>query len=57
MSTYSASRRVNDHDHPLDGRLGGYCQGPIPWVPWATSYGPTDIDTTQFPPVAHDWGI
>jgi hypothetical protein len=37
MRTYSASHRVNDSGHPLDGRLGGYCRG---LVPRATSYGP-----------------
>jgi hypothetical protein len=30
--------------HPLDGRLGGYYQGPVLWVPWAAIYGPTNLD-------------
>jgi hypothetical protein len=40
MSTYSADHRVIEFGHPLDGRLGDYCRGLVPWVPWATGYGP-----------------
>jgi hypothetical protein len=40
MSIYSASRRVNGSDHPLDGRLGSYYQGLVPQVPRVTGYDP-----------------
>jgi hypothetical protein len=48
---------VNGPDHPLDGMLGGYCRGLVPRVSLATGYGPTNLDITQFPPVANGWGI
>jgi hypothetical protein len=56
MSTYFVSHRVNDPDHPLDGRLGGYYCGLLPWVPRAASYGPTNLDMTLFPLAANVWG-
>jgi hypothetical protein len=34
----------------------GLLSGLVPWVPWPTSYGPTNLDTTLFPPAANDWG-
>jgi hypothetical protein len=52
MSTYSASRRVKGFGHPLNGRLGGYCQGLVPRV---TGYGPKP-GYDLFPPMAHGWG-
>jgi hypothetical protein len=42
--------------HPLDGRLGSYCHGLVPWVPIATCYGSTNLDMTQFPPAAKQLG-
>jgi hypothetical protein len=32
MSTYSAHRRVTGSGHPLNGGLGSYCRGLVPWV-------------------------
>jgi hypothetical protein len=40
MSSYSTHRRVTGFGHPLNGGLGGYYQGNLPRVPWATTYGP-----------------
>jgi hypothetical protein len=54
MSTYFASHRVNSPGHPLDRTLGGYYRGLVPLVPWATYYGPTNLDSTQFLPIAND---
>jgi hypothetical protein len=28
------------------------CQGPVPRVPQATGYNPTNLDTAKFPPAA-----
>jgi hypothetical protein len=56
MSGISTSHQVNDLGHPLGGRLRGYYWGPIPLVPWATSYGATNLDMTWFPPVTNSWG-
>jgi hypothetical protein len=56
MSTYSASRRVNRLDHPLNERLGGYCQGLVARVPRVTDYDPKNLDTVRFPPVVNGWG-
>jgi hypothetical protein len=56
MSTYSASHRVNSPGHPLDGRLGGDYRGPVPRVPWATGYGPMNLDMALLPPMANGWG-
>jgi hypothetical protein len=56
MSTYSVSRQVNGPDHPLNGRLGGYCQGLLPRVPRGAGYGPANMDTTLFLPAANSWG-
>jgi hypothetical protein len=41
--------------HSLDGRLVGYYRGLVPRVPWAASYGPTNLDTTLFPPAVNGW--
>jgi hypothetical protein len=38
MSTYSAHRRVTSSDHPLNGGLGGYCQGQVPRVSRVADY-------------------
>jgi hypothetical protein len=46
MSTYFAIRQATDSGHPLDRRLRGYCRDKLPWVPWATGYGPKLLDTT-----------
>jgi hypothetical protein len=46
---------VNDPGHLLDGRLGGYCQGLVLWVPQASGYDPTNLDTTLFPAMANGW--
>jgi hypothetical protein len=35
-------------DHP--------CRGPVPTVPQAAGYDPTNLDTTQFPLATNDWG-
>jgi hypothetical protein len=40
MSTYSTIRKATGSNHPLDGRYGGYCQGLVPQILWATGYGP-----------------
>jgi hypothetical protein len=32
------------------------CQGPVPRVPRAAGYGPTNLDMTMFPLVAIGWG-
>jgi hypothetical protein len=32
------------------------CRGLVPWVPWAAGYGPKNLDTIRFPPVANGWG-
>jgi hypothetical protein len=45
MSTYSTHSRVTGSDHLLNGGLGGYYQGNLPRVPWATGYGPKIVDT------------
>jgi hypothetical protein len=31
---------VTSSGHPLDRRLGGYCRGLVPWVPWFIGYDP-----------------
>jgi hypothetical protein len=49
MSTYFAHHRVTGSGHPLNGGLGGYCQGNLPHVPWATGYGPKILDTIGSP--------
>jgi hypothetical protein len=40
MRIHSAHHRVTNFDHPLNGGLGGYCQGNLPQVPWAAGYDP-----------------
>jgi hypothetical protein len=55
MSTYFVSRRVNGPDHTLNRRLKGYCRGPVPWVPRATDYDPTNLDMTRFPLATNGW--
>jgi hypothetical protein len=40
ISTCSTHRRVTDSGHRLNRGLGGYCQGNVPHVPRAASYGP-----------------
>jgi hypothetical protein len=42
--------------HPFDRRLELYYRCRVPWVLRAASYGPANMDTTQFPPVANDCG-
>jgi hypothetical protein len=44
---------VNDPGQPLNGRLRSYYRGLIPRVLWVVGYGPTNLDMTRFPPVAH----
>jgi hypothetical protein len=53
MNTYSASHQVNGPGHLLNGRLGGYCQGLVPWV---ISYAPANLDMALFPLVTNGWG-
>jgi hypothetical protein len=45
MRTYSAHHRVTGSGHPLNEGIGGYYRGKLPWVPWATGYGPKLLDT------------
>jgi hypothetical protein len=40
MCTYLAHSWVTGSGHLLDGGLGGYCRGLVPWVLQAASYGP-----------------
>jgi hypothetical protein len=44
MSTYSVHHRVTGSGHPLNGGLGGYYRGNLPWVPWVTGYDPKLLD-------------
>jgi hypothetical protein len=44
MRTYSTHCRVTGSGHLLNGGLGGYYQGNLPWVPWATGYDPKLLD-------------
>jgi hypothetical protein len=46
---------MNGPDHPLNGRLGGYCWGPVPWVRWAAGYSPTNLDMARFSPASNGW--
>jgi hypothetical protein len=41
---------------PAQRRAQGYCWGNLPWVPWATSYGPKDLRDDWFSLAANSWG-
>jgi hypothetical protein len=38
------------------GRLGGYCHGLVPRVPWAAGYDPKNLNMTWFPPMVNGCG-
>jgi hypothetical protein len=56
MSTYSAFHRANDPRPSARQKAWGLLSGSYTRVLWAASYGPTNLDTTGFPPLANDWG-
>jgi hypothetical protein len=53
MNTYSAHRRVTGSGYLLNRGLGGYYQGNLPRVLWATGYVP-NFGYNRFPLAANN---
>jgi hypothetical protein len=44
------------HSEPDPPHLSLSLSRSLSWVPWAVGYGPTNLDTTRFPPVTNGRG-